>query len=68
MSALINYQKFIKSTFKDTTYYFGFIKNDPAGNLEIPRVLIFELKNLGHIYVNEEIEMILGMPFVLDAF
>jgi len=42
--ALRNYQKVIKSSLRDTTYYFGFIKNNPAGELEIPRVLSFELK------------------------
>ena len=42
--ALRNYQKVIKSSLRDATYYFGFIKNNPAGDLEIPRVLSFELK------------------------
>ena len=42
--ALRNYQKVIKSSFRDATYYFGFIKNNPAGDLQIPRVLSFELK------------------------
>lgn len=42
--ALKNYQKVIKSSLRDATYYFGFIKNNPAGDLEIPRVLSFELK------------------------
>lgn len=40
--ALRNYQKVIKSSLRDETYYFGFIKNNPAGDLEIPRVLSFE--------------------------
>ena len=44
MDALRNYQKVIKSSLRDATYYFGFIKNNPAGDLEIPRVLSFELK------------------------
>lgn len=39
--ALRNYQKVIKSSLRDATYYFGFIKNNPAGDLEIPRVLLF---------------------------
>lgn len=39
MDALRNYQKVIKSSLRDATYYFGFIKNNPAGDLEIPRVL-----------------------------
>lgn len=42
--ALRNYQKVIKSSLRDATYYFGFIKYDPAGSLQIPRVLSFELK------------------------
>lgn len=42
--ALRNYQKVIKSTLRDATYYFGFIKYDPAADLQIPRVLSFELK------------------------
>lgn len=42
--ALRNYQKVIKSSLRDTTYYFGFIKYNPAADLQIPRVLSFELK------------------------
>jgi hypothetical protein len=42
--ALRNYQKVIKSSLRDASYYFGFIKNNPAAELEIPRVLSFELK------------------------
>ena len=42
--ALRNYQKVIKSSLRDATYYFGFIQNNPAGDLQIPRVLSFELK------------------------
>lgn len=42
--ALRNYQKVIKSSLRDAAYYFGFIKNNPAAELEIPRVLSFELK------------------------
>ena len=30
---LRNYQKVIKSSLRDATYYFGFIENDPAGSL-----------------------------------
>lgn len=41
---LRNYQKVIKSSLRDETYYFGFIKYNPAGDLRIPRVLSFELK------------------------
>ncbi len=42
--ALRNYQKVIKSSLRDATYYFGFIKNNIACDLQIPRVLSFELK------------------------
>ena len=42
--ALRNYQKVIKSSLRDVTYYFGFIKYNPAADLQIPRVLSFELK------------------------
>lgn len=42
--ALRNYQKVIKSSLRDATYYFGIIQNNPASSLEIPRVLSFELK------------------------
>lgn len=42
--SLRNHQKVIKCSLRDATYYFGFIKNNPAGDLEIPRVLSFELK------------------------
>lgn len=44
--ALRNYQKVIKSLLRDETYYFGFIKNNPAGDLEIPRILSFKLKKI----------------------
>ena len=42
--SLKNYQKVIKSSLRDATNYFGFIKGDPAGDLQIPRVLSFESK------------------------
>ena len=42
--ALRNNQKVIKSSLRDATYYFGFIKYNPAADLQIPRVLSFELK------------------------
>ncbi len=42
--SLRNYQKVIKSSLRDATNYFGFIKNNPAGDLQIPRVLSFEPK------------------------
>ena len=41
---LRNYQKVIKSSLRDATYYFGFIENDPAGSLQIPKILTFESK------------------------
>ena len=41
---LRNYQKVIKSSLRDATYYFGFIGNDPAGSLQIPKILSFESK------------------------
>ena len=40
--ALRNYQKVIKNSLRDAAYYFGFI--NPAGDLQIPRVLSFEVK------------------------
>ena len=39
--ALRNYQKVIKSSLRDATYYFGFIKNNPAGDLQIPRAVSY---------------------------
>lgn len=42
--ALRNYQKVIKSSLRYATYYFGFIKYNPAADLQIPRVITFELK------------------------
>lgn len=42
--ALRNYQKVIKSSLRDATYYFGFIKYNSAADLQIPRILSFELK------------------------
>ena len=41
---LRNYQKVIKSSLRDATYYFGFIGNDPAGSLQIPKILTLESK------------------------
>ena len=40
--SLKNYQKVIKSSLRDATNYFGFIKGNPAGDMQIPRVLTFE--------------------------
>lgn len=42
--ALRNYQKVIKSSFRDATNYFGFLKYNPACDLQIPRVNSFEPK------------------------
>ena len=42
--ALRNYQKVIKSSLSDATYYFGFIDYNPVAELSIPRVLNFEIK------------------------
>lgn len=42
--SLKNYQKVIKSSLRDATNYFGFIKGNPAGDMQIPRVLTFESK------------------------
>lgn len=41
---LRNYQKVIKSSLRDAAYYFGFIEKNPAGDLQIPRILTFESK------------------------
>ncbi|MDD6653067.1 MAG: Arm DNA-binding domain-containing protein [Clostridium sp.] len=49
--ALRNYQKVIKSSLRDATYYFSFINYDPAANLQIPRVLSFELKKRCRTYL-----------------
>ena len=48
---LRNYQKVIKSSLRDATYYFGFIENDPAESLQIPKILSFESKknNIKHV-------------------
>lgn len=39
-----NYQKVIKSSFRDATNYFGFLKYNPAVELQIPKVILFEPK------------------------
>ena len=39
-----NYQKVIKSSFRDAANYFGFLKYNPAVDLQIPKVLSFEIK------------------------
>ena len=42
--SLKNYQKVIKSSLRDAANYFGYIKGNPAGDIQIPRVLTFESK------------------------
>ena len=56
-----NYQKVIKSSFRDATNHFGFLKYNPAVELQIPKILSFETKKNGikHIYSQEEIDRIL---------
>ena len=55
-----NYQKVIKSSFRDATNHFGFLKYNPAVELQIPKILSFETKNgIKHIYSQEEIDRIL---------
>ncbi len=49
--ALRNYQKVIKSSLRDATYFFGFIKYNPVADLQIPRVLSFELKKQCRSYL-----------------
>lgn len=49
--ALRNYQKVINSSLRDVTYYFGFIKNNIACDLEIPRILSFESKKQYKTYL-----------------
>jgi len=35
--SLKNYQKVIKSSLRDAANYFGYIKGNPAGDIQIPR-------------------------------
>ena len=49
--ALRNYQKVIKSSLRDAAYYFGFIENNPASDLKIPRALSFEVKKRHNSYI-----------------
>ncbi len=46
-----NYQKVIKSSFRDATNYFGFLKYNPAVDLQIPKVLSFETKKRNKTYL-----------------
>lgn len=49
--ALRNYQKVIKSSLRDAAYYFGFVENNPASDLKIPRALSFEVKKRHNSYI-----------------
>ena len=49
--SLRNYQKVIKSSLRDAAYYFGFIKNNPVSDLQIPRALSFEVKKRYNSYI-----------------
>lgn len=42
--ALRNYQKVIRSSLRDAAYYFRFIENNLAADLQLPRVYFFEVK------------------------
>ena len=42
--ALRNYQRVIRSSLRDAAYYFGFIENNPAADLQLPRFYSFEVK------------------------
>ena len=44
--SLRNYQKVIKSSLRDAASYFGFIKYNTAGDLQISRVLSFDSKKI----------------------
>ena len=46
------YQKVIKSSFRDATNYFGFLKYNPAVELSIPRVLSYGLKKQNKSYLH----------------
>lgn len=41
---LRNYQKVIKGSFRNATNYFGFLNYNPAVDLQIPKVILFEPK------------------------
>lgn len=46
-----NYQKVIKSSFRDATNHFGFLKYNPAVELQIPKILSFETKKRYKTYL-----------------
>lgn len=49
--ALRNYQKVIRSSLRDAAYYFGFIENNPAADLQLPRFYSFEEKKRCKTYL-----------------
>ena len=67
---LRNYQKVIKSSLRDAANYFGFIKNNPAVDLQIPRFLSFDIRknDIKHIYTQDEIDKILTRFKKNDTF
>ena len=48
---LRNYQKVIRSSLRDATYYFGFINYNPAQELQIPKTHDFGIKKLCRSFV-----------------
>ena len=46
-----NYQKVIKSSFRDATNYFGFLKYNPAVELQITKIITFEPKKQSKTYL-----------------
>lgn len=65
--ALRNYQKIIKSSLRNATYYFGFIKYNPALTLRLPKMDI-DKKDPKHLYTQEEIDKILFRFRYNDTF
>ena len=59
MAGMKAYNNYINGE-EDAANYFGYIKGNPAGDIQIPRVLTFESKNSRkHIYTIEEIQRII---------
>lgn len=48
---LRNYQKVIRSSLRDATYYFGFLDYNPAQELQIPKTRDLELKKIYRPFV-----------------
>lgn len=65
--ALRNYQKIIKSSLRNATYYFGFIKYNPALTLRLPKMDI-DKKDPKHLYTQEEIDKTLFRFRYNDTF